>query len=215
MSGLALSKFGALDFWREKSEIRKLLGTWELLAREARQKSESYRLVVDLADNTYYARREVPIDQAQGRNVDYLAGLRNKVGRNTVAERQEKDLLSLNEEYKEQDSRDGESLELVFYKTMFRDPEDLSRLGIPLDFPSLAEPQPLPPGIRFRDVIIGNTKSTEGKVYIRFSANGATDFAVIHLLVHNDVLTAVMNPATGTVKLEEGDKEYEWSPGKK
>lgn len=211
MSALALSRFGTLDVWKERAELRKFISVWEMLAREAQQKGESYRLIVDLAESSYYVRREVVVDQRLAQSVDRLEGFRAKIGRNTREERLDRDLRTLEEEYREEDSREGESLELIYYRTVYRDPEDLSRLAIPLDFPSLAEPQYLPPSIRVRDAVIGSTKRTDGKVYIRFAANGSTDFAVLHLLVSGTVYTALMNPATGSVKLEEGDKEYEFT----
>ncbi len=212
MSVLAIRNFGLLDSYRSDTELRKFISVWELVAGDAKRRGESYQLLIDLDDQSYTVRREVPLEGTTRKTVDYLENFRRKMGRQ--AEREEP-LLSVDEEFKQEDAREGDTLENLYAKTFFRDPGEPTRLGAPLSFPSLAERQRLPEVIRIRDVQVGNEQFERGEVTIRFSSTGTSDFAVVHLLVPatGKILTAHMNPANATVKVVTGDESFTWLGG--
>ena len=213
MSVLAISNFGLLDSYRGDTELRKFVSIWELVAADAQQKGESYRLMVDLDDQSYTVRREVPLEEGARKKVDYLENFRRKMGRTRSDDNEPR--LSVEEEFKREDAREGETLESIFLRTFYHDRSEPSRLGTPLSFPSLAERQRLPEGLRIRDIQLGNERFDEGEVSIRFSSTGMSDFAVVHLVLPNSgkVLTAHMNPANATVKVETGDRTFNWLGG--
>lgn len=215
MSTLAITRFGAIDSVRQKSSLRRFVNTWEFLHAQAKARGESYRLQIDLNLGTYTVRREVPVQGPAVQQVDRLRNFRTKSEQERLAKQDQERLLSLEEEYKEDDARQGDALENVFFQTVFRDPEQNFRLGIPIEFPSLQKEQALAPGVRFRDVTVAGEEVKEGIAAIRFSSTGASEFAVVHFLVEETVMTAVVNPATGKVDLNTGDQEFDWLHGKK
>jgi type II secretory pathway pseudopilin PulG len=211
MSGLAVSRFGGIDLFRYKSAVRHFINTWEFLRNQAVARGESYRLIIDLDRQSYTVRREVPLTGTQANTVDHLRGFRTT---SELAERAKEDqekLKSLEEEYKEEDAVQGDALENLFYRTIFRDPDQSVRLGIPLEFPSLKDEQRFPPGVAIRDVVVAGEEINTGLAAIRFSASGASEFAVVHFLAGENIQTAVINPATGRVDLHNGDLKFEWS----
>jgi len=213
MSVLAISNFGLLDSYRGDTELRKFISVWELVAADSQQRGESYRLIIDLDDQSYTVRREVPLEEGAQKKVDYLENFRRKMGRKKLED--EEPLLSVEEEYKREDLREGDTLESIFLKTFYHDANEPTRLGTPLSFPSLAERQRLPESLRIRDVQVGNEKFEEGEVSIRFSSTGMSDFAVVHLVTPGNgrVQTAHMNPANAVVKVEVGDQTFNWLGG--
>lgn len=211
MSTIAITKFGAIDSFRQKASIRRFINTWEFLHAQARARGESYRLTIDLGRNVYTVRREVPIEGPGSKNVDYLKNFRLKSETERLAKEEEEKQLSLDDEYKEEDARQGDTLENIFLRTVFRDPEQNFRLGLPIEFPSFREEQALSPGVRFRDVAVGGEEVKDGIAAIRFTAAGAGEFATVHFQVEDSVMTAVSNPATGRVDLSPGDLEFEWT----
>lgn len=215
MSTLAASRFGIIDNVRQKSSISKFVNTWEFLSQQARARGESYRLVVDIPRNTYTVRREVPLESARPKQVDYLKNFRTKSEQERRAREDQEKLATLEEEYKEEEAREGDALENIFYRTVFRDPEGSSRLGIPIEFPSLKDDIRLPDSVHIRDVIVRGEEFRDGTAAIRFTASGANEFAVVHFAVGEGAMTAVMNPATGRVQLNTGDVKYEWTAAKK
>ena len=68
--------------------------------------------------------------------------------------------------------------------------------------------------MRIKDVATLANKATSGTVFIRFSAQGATDFAVVHFDVAGEGFTAFLDPATGSVILKNGLVDYESTYGK-
>ena len=211
MSVLAASRFGVIDSWQKKSSIRLLINTWEFIASQARFRGESYRLVIDIDRGTYAVRREVPVEGPSARNVDYLKNFRTQSENSRRAKEEQENLASLDEEFKEEDVREGDALESIFYRVIFRDPNANFRLGIPIEFPSLKNEVKLAEGLRFRDISVRGEESQTGTVAIRFTSTGAADFAVIHLASEGGVVTAVMNPATRKVTLTQGDVDYAWA----
>lgn len=204
MSAFLVSKFDALTTWRQRSSLRKFVNTWEFLYQQAQARGESYRLILDFDRNTYFVRREVPVARSQ-QSVDHLSNLRLESEQRRINEKQDEKLLSLDEEYAEEDARQGDALENLFYSMLFRDPQASFRLGVPLEFPSMKNDVALADGLRFRDAMLGGERQDRGQASIRFTARGVTELAVLHFLVGNQTMTAFVNPATGRVSLEAGD----------
>lgn len=204
MSALMVSRFDALNTWRQRASLRKFVNTWEFLYQQAQARGESYRLVLDFERNAYFVRREVPVPR-QDQNVDHLAGLRLESEQRRLSEKRDQQLLSLNEEYAEEDARQGDALESLFFGMLFRDPQASYRLGVPLEFPTLKNEITLVDGLKFKDANLGGERQDRGQVSIRFSARGVSELAILHFFIGNQVMTAFVNPTTGRVSLEAGD----------
>lgn len=187
--------------WKLESELRKFSHTLQLLRSDSVQRQERYRLVIDLDTQSYYVRREVPLDPGESLDVDYLANLRTKGEQIRRQEAEESELQSLDEEFREQDLRLGGSLESLYYQSAFADPFASVRLGVPLSFPSLAERQELDSGIRIRDVEIGEDRITEGRVSLRFIGRNAAPEALIHFTAEENVYTIVLHPQLAHVQI--------------
>jgi prepilin-type N-terminal cleavage/methylation domain-containing protein len=212
LSGVFLTRFESLLPWRQKEELRTFLNTWEFVYREALAKGEAYRLVLDLDRNSYAVLREVPLDRSTVRQVDYLKNLRTR-GEQRRRE-QEEQLVSTEEEFKQEDERDAGSLEYLFFDFAYQDPFGNVRLSRPTEFPNLAEPKQLPESVVLSDVVFRSELIEKGKVNVRFSSRGASDFVVVHFRVASEPYTAVMNPSTGELKLDSGYLDYDWSHGR-
>lgn len=90
----------------------------------------------------------------------------------------------------------------------------------PPSFPSLAEPQPFPGGMRLKDVRTPRGKieeSSPGDIpYLMFSPRGFSEFGVIHLVMGDDSpVTIFVNPWTGLTEVYREYKDFEWTLGKK
>ncbi|MCB0345382.1 MAG: type II secretion system protein [Bdellovibrionales bacterium] len=210
MSGLVVTRFDTLMGWRQRGDLRKLVDTWEFLYSQALSRNTGYQLRLDIDKNAYRVLREVVQTDDEVHNVDYLANLRTEGEKKRREAAKVEDALSLEEEYAREDLRQTQDLETLFYQEIFADPNGSVRLGRPIEFPKLADEVQLAPGISIRDVRTLRGEQTEGTAYIRFSPRGAAEFAVIHLEVGDQIYTAMMNPSTGKVLIENGDKQYEW-----
>lgn len=213
MVGISATKFNALDSLNFKSSLRKFINTWEFLYSEAKAKGESYRLIIDLEKNSYLVKREIPsISQISGRDVLKDFRLKSEIER--LEKQEEEKLKNIQEELKDEELREGEVLENLFYQKIFFDPSSNVRLGTPLDKPSLGKEKFLSSGLRFRDIEIAGEKADGPEVTLRFGSNGAIDFAVIHLLADQAIYTAVISPATGKVTLYDRDLDFDWTINK-
>ena len=213
MAGISATKFSALDSLNFKSSLRKFTNTWEFLYSEAKAKGESYRLIIDLEKNSYSVRREIPVVSSTSSR-DVLKDFRLKSEVERMAKKDQEKLKDITEELKEDELREGEVLENLFYQKVFFDPNSNVRLGVPLDKPSLGEEKFLSPGLRFRDIEIAGEKADGPEVVLRFSSNGTTDFAAVHLSADQTNYTAVINPATGKVRLYDQDIDFDWKMNK-
>jgi prepilin-type N-terminal cleavage/methylation domain-containing protein len=209
----AANRIDSVIVWRQKSDIRKFLSTWEFLYTEALARGNGYRLVMNLDNNTYYVRREVPITRTNVTDVDYLSNLRTKGEQARRALEEEEEIQTLDEEFEEEDLREGLPLDVLFYQSLYADPHGSLRLAQPLEFPSLAKKTTLTNGLRFHKVSTRRGTDTEGQPFIRFSPRGASDYAVVYFTTEDEhIFTAFMNPATGAISIKEGEHEYEWTP---
>lgn len=209
LSTLAVSKLGALDILRVNSAIRQFTNTWEFLAGEALSRGKTYRLVIDLRNNAFLVRRELPLPDA-AKNADRIATQRLDSERQRLEEKQLEEELSLEEEFAAEDERQLAPLEELYFEQIFSDPDTGVRLAIPLDFPSLGKRQNLPPAIRIRDVELIGKVQTEGLVNLRLSPSGAVDSAIVHFVSGESsgaqVFSALINPATLKVELYSGER---------
>lgn len=210
MTVLAASRFGMTDGLRQNSELRHFVNTWEMVQQTASGKGDSYRLVLDLDRNLYYVKREMPVRESRRRKVDYVNRLRSDKERSRRAAKEaEERKSSVREQLDDELARQSGALDEQFYQMIFRDPNAEVELASPLEFPSLEDEQVLS-SIRIRDAFVSGREVEEGIAIIRLLGSGATEFAAVHLLVGEKVFTAVINPATGRVKLTEGDERFDW-----
>jgi len=81
-----------------------------------------------------------------------------------------------------------------------------SREGIQEWDDPLLRVRELPRGVFLEDLVLkARLKVQEGEADIRFSANGASDRALIHIRnEENEVLTLTLHPLTGEVEVQEG-----------
>lgn len=90
----------------------------------------------------------------------------------------------------------------------------------PPAFPSLADAQPLPEGMKFEDIqtMRGNSNSKEmggAKPYILFSPRGFSEFSVIHLhFPSGQRVTILVNPFTGLTEVYQEYREFQWAYGR-
>ena len=93
-----------------------------------------------------------------------------------------------------------------------------STLIPPPNFPSLADPVPLPGDMRFEDVRTMRGKYTSAEAdsaYMLFSPRGFSEFAVVHLrLSNNSPVTILVNPFTGLTTMYRDYRDFEWTYGK-
>lgn len=206
---LSVQRLGSILGWQHESEIRELSATWQFLHNEASARSESYRLVINLSENSYYVLREVPLDPGESVQVDYLKNLRTKGEQERRAEEERKDLKSVEEEFEEEDKRQSGALDALYYQSRFRDPNAGVRLSPPLEFPSLAEKKQLSDGLEIRDVILDGEEVESGTIILRV-AGAASQFALLHLAAGEQIFTVYNNPATSVVEVKGGDLDFEW-----
>ncbi len=206
---LSVQRLGSILGWQHESEIRELSATWQFLHNEGAARAESYRLVINLGENSYYVLREVPLDPGQSVEVDYLKNLRTRREKERRQNEELSDLRSIEEEFEEEDKRQSGALDSLYYQSRFRDPNAGIRLSPPLEFPSLAEVKKLSDGLEIRDVILAGEKFESGTVILRVSG-AASQFAILHLTAGEQVFTVYNNPATSVVEVKGGDKEFDW-----
>lgn len=209
ISAVMATRFDSIQVWRVESDIRRFADLWGFLYSEAFARGDSYRLVMDLNRQVYYVRREVPVEENEVRQVDYLANFRTKGERERRAKKEQEDMVgSLQEEFEKEDRRLAAPLDVLFYQTVFSDPQAPQRLTVPLEFPSLAEEKSLPDGLVLRDVVVNGETSNNGQVYLQLSPSGSSEIAAIHFEAGENVFTVSMDPATGRVTIDEGDLDF-------
>ncbi len=211
ISGLAVSRIDSIRIWQQRSDIRRFTDTWEFLFNEALGRNSAYRLYIDFDAQEYYVRREVLLPPGEAQKVDLLQNLRLESEKRRLQEKEEQELLSLEEEMKQEDDARSGNLETLFYQFVYGDPIGGVRLARPTEFPSLAEKKKLSEGLAFRDIKSVDGTTATGLTYIRFSPRGSTDFVVLHMTAGVRVFTVTMNPSTGELVLMEGDFDLNWA----
>ncbi len=208
LAAFSVGRIDSIDIWKQKGDIRKFVDTLEFLVAESVIKKHAYRVVIDLDDNSYYVRREIRTKN-NVKNVDYLKNLRLKSETERLKKKEEEELLSLEEEFKEEDLRATEPLETTFYEYMFSDAEATHRLAIPLEFPELGKKKEFSEGLRIRDIETARGKISKGEFSLRYSTMMSGVLAVIHFQAGSHLFSARINPAAGNVVVEDGDISFE------
>ncbi len=215
ISTLAVSRLESLTGWRQKSEVRAFTSLWEFLFAESLARRESYRLVLNLDDRTYYVRREVKLDRDAVRQVDYLKNLRTRSEKERRSKAAAEDTLSLEEEFSSEDERRNAPLELSYFNALFSDPHEEKRLAVPVEFPALAQTKAFPPGLRIRDLQTAGGNIAAGEVQFRFSPNANSEPVLIHFEVDGGgIFSVIVSPAMGTAKIVSGDIDFRRETGR-
>ncbi len=111
----------------------------------------------------------------------------------------------------------SQSGQLTFELAVFLNPaSDTEQTMIPpSNFPSLAEPTILPPGMVIDSIRTRLGKITpefDGNAAILFSPRGFSDFAVIHIKLSNgQPITILVNSFTGTTQVFREFRDFEWA----
>jgi prepilin-type N-terminal cleavage/methylation domain-containing protein len=206
ISTFAAFRFESVALWKVDGDLRKFANTWQFLFGESYGRGDAYRLVVNLDENYYLVRREVPLEGTTVRQVDYLANLRSKSEKARRARKEEEEeLLSFDQELSQEDARQSGALDELYYETLFTDPHSPKRLAVPVEFPALAQKQQLTEGLSFRDVVIRGETTDSGRVAIRLAPRASAEPALVHLLAGGQVFSVLINPATGRVSVVSGD----------
>jgi prepilin-type N-terminal cleavage/methylation domain-containing protein len=186
--GLLSIRLGAVDFWRERSTLRKLTETIVLLNNQAILDQQFYRMEFDLKDNSFKVGVMRP-DNAG------LGGSSN--GR----------LASFNLDTLEEDLALLLSPESSTSATMIPPPS----------MPSLAQPTKLGGRYVLLDVVTADGKISRDaedipNPAIRFSPRGVSDFGVIHISTGGDsAITILANPWTGLAEIYPGYRDFKWT----
>lgn len=208
ISTLAISRVDSIIGWKYNRDVRKFITLWEFLNAEAIGRRETYRLYLDFDKQSYYVRREIPAERNRAfvREVDYLSNLRTKGEKKRREEDDKKEeRRDLSDQFEAEDERQANSIEEQFYQFYFNDAGSEASLGVPLEFPSLAEEQALTEGLRFKDIKIRGETLDSGTSFIRFSARGISDFVIVHISIEDkDQMTILMDPTSNKVALKEG-----------
>jgi hypothetical protein len=87
----------------------------------------------------------------------------------------------------------------------------------PPDYPSLAEKQPFPTGLRFSRIQTSRITKEDGEggvVLITFSPKGFSDFAALNIVKSSDSeVTILVDPFSGLVKQYAQRKDFKWAYG--
>lgn len=186
--GFATSYIGNTPFNLMRQEGNRLFRMIRYAYFQAAAKSQYYRLVMDLENQTYHIEySEKPFfiiradDEVEARR---LKNLQN----NSDEEIEDYDDL---EEFAEQEAA-----------SQFAESED-----------EALEIFEMPEDIKISGVFVSHQKELveEGKAYLYFFPRGQTEFAVIHLsdLEDEEHFSLIVNPLTGFTEIREGFVEYE------
>lgn len=213
ISTLAASRVDSIIGWKHNRDVRRFISLWQFLNAESISRRETYRLYIDLDKNVYYVKREIPIQRnpAEIIQVDYLSNLRTKGEKERRAkEKQEDSERNLKEQFQAEDIRRKSTIEDQFYQFYYNDVSADANLGTPLEFPSLADKKELTEGLVFKDVKLRDEVFDSGLVFIRFSARGFSDFAVVHMELNEESeMTILMDPSSGKVALKNGREDFD------
>lgn len=209
ISGFTITRISSIALWQHESDLRRFTGLWQALQSEAFNRREAYRLVLSIDSNTYTVRREVPLEQGEIKQVDYLQNLRTK-GEQERRKRQLEDqaLGSVDEEFQRDDLRQSGSLVPLYYASVFQDPQADVRLTVPLQSPQLGEERQLAQGLLIRDVEYAEERIAEGSFYIRLAPGKQVVPMVVHFQSGEDVYSVFADPVHGRVRTEVGDLRF-------
>ena len=204
-------RMDSLLAWRTESEIRRFTHTLQLVRNDSIQRQERYRVQINLDTQSYFVRREVPLDPGEIQQRDLLEGLRTKGQKERLEKKAEEELKSLEEEFAELDAREGGELEKLYYQSVFSDPEANVRLGVPTNFPSLAKSKTFDSALRIRDIEIGGKVLEEGTIVLRFLSRAPAPQALIHFqgADESQIYTVAIHPQSQNLRIIAGDVNFE------
>lgn len=209
ISAFTVTRLSSIALWQHESDLRRFSGLWQTLAREATNRGETYRLILNLDAGTYSVRREVPLERGEIKQVDYLENLRTKKEKDRRRKKQEENALSsVEEEYQREDLRQSGSLVSLYYSAVYQDPEADVRLSVPLQSPSLGEDKHLAQGLVIRDVEYAEERIEEGSVFLRLMPRQSAAPAVIHFRSGEEVYSLYADPVRGQVVTQVGDLRF-------
>lgn len=209
IGSLAISRLDNVMLWKQRAEIREFGAVWEVLYGEAARRGKRYRLMLNLDEGSYVVRQENPALNDQVKNVDYLANLRLDSQKQERAKAAESDVASVEDQLKEDDYLASMGLETQYYMTLGAD-AGLASLSVPVDLPSLGTPHKFANDLKVRDIVTTHGRKESGTAVIRFSPRGGSEFAVIHFVLGDSIITMLLNPASGQLQTIPGDVNFDW-----
>lgn len=210
LSYLMVGRLDVVGGWRVKTSLRQFVRVWETIYADALAKQESYRLIVDLNNQSYYVRREIGAEQQTFEQVDRLSGFRSKTESARRTQREQENLKSVSDEYAEQDERNATDLETQYYSSFLGSIGQSTRLGIPLNFPDLGNSSAFADGLEIKGIKVRGRTENTGTHYIRVSRQSGAEFAVVHLTANDQDFTVVNDPGTGKLSVLSGHVDFDW-----
>jgi hypothetical protein len=206
---VAATNFSSISSWQLESDLNRFANTMIFLREEANSRNESYRMTIDLERNSYFIRREVPLERGEIKKVDYLENLRTKGEKERKKEKeQEESSASVEEEFQKEDRRQSGPLEELYYNATFRDPFADVRLSLPLQSPSLGEEKKFSGGLKLKDIEFAQNKITSGQTELRFFPAAFSTQAVIHFESSEGLYSIFVIPGLNQVKIKTGEHSY-------
>lgn len=185
----------AFGYWQREGAIRRLSETITFLHHRAINDGVFYRMEFDLdPESSSYRVGQIVAEERDETELIALSSSEAGVG-----------ILSLQ-------LADFLTPSVGRYQTMIPPP----------DFPSLAEPVELPPGLLYQDIrtmrgLQAADSNYDQKPYILFSPRGFSEFAVIHLQFGDDnegKVTILVNPFTGLTEIYREYRDFQWTYGR-
>ena len=210
ISVVLATRTGMLDAWQEQKDVRSIINTLELLFAQSQAQNESYRIIFDIDNNTSQVLREIPLRTDDIVEVDLLSNLRTKGEQERRKEEEQDKFQELETFYAAEEERLNDSLDLLFYETMFSDTENI-QLTPPPAFPGLAQKKELSSGLKILRIQLFNETFESGEAIVRFRGSGAASFLVIYLQGETEIYTIHLDPTTGRVSSEIGEKSFDWN----
>ena len=210
ISSLAISRLDNVMLWKQRSAVREFGAVWEVLFGEAQRRGKRFRLVINLDDNSYTVRQENPALGDQARQIDTLANLRLDSEKQRREQAEQSNVRSAEDQLKEEDYLASFPLESQYYMTLGAD-AGMAQLSMPTSMPNLGNRHLLVPPLRIRDVVTSRGRIESGTAVIRFSPLGGSEFAVVHFLAGDGVITMLLNPATGELQTFTSDVNFDWA----
>jgi len=205
LATIVTTRFGAIDAFRQNGEIRAFLNTWQFLLNEAAGDGNTYRLILDLDNNSYLVRQEIPMPPGNIEQVDLLKGLRLKSEQERRQKIEDEQALSVEETFRILDEQEQNlPLEELFANSLYSEPGKNSKLAVPVSLPGLSDEKVLPNSLRMQEVIIDGESVRNGRVYLTFSPQGASNVATIIFDSNGEQMSAILNPLSGESRFSRG-----------
>lgn len=211
LATVVTTRFDALTLFRKKGELRSFLNTWQFLVNEAAGDGNTYRLIIDLDNNSYFVRQEIPLPPNNIEHVDLMKNLRLRSEKERKQREEDERALSVEDAAKVQEEQEENmSVEELFASALFRDAGKNVQLALPVNYASLGEEQVLSDSVRIRNIILDGEMISSGRAELFFSPQGVSSIAVVHFDVGDQQLTAILNPLSGESRLLSGEADVQF-----